>query len=294
MIKSFYSDMRIYEKPCHWMEFYFYVRIPLGIIVSILNTLSYFQDGFPIDGAIQIISLMISMTFILLAMSRKKFSYVCMLIAIAIESFSYAANGIGITGGELWFVFGFSYAILNFIYFSRRNDFFVKTNSIPQAQQQTDVNQMPECPAPPCNDENIRPMSHSKKRYCKYCGHEIDLATKKCSGCGKQYFSFKRIFFPICVIFLIASIAGNIALGIMISDYQYNYEIAQLSYESSKKLVDSYRNKAFYLDNNIVFTTPSGAKYHKYDCWHLDGNHQNMWSISEAENAGYEKCLDCH
>lgn len=294
MIKSFYSDMRIYEKPCHWMEFYFYVRIPLGIIVSILNALSYFQDGFPADGTIQIISLIISTIFILLVMSRKKFSYACMLIAVAIESFSYAANGIGITGGELWFVFGFSYAILNFIYFSRRNDFFVKTNFTQQDSQQPDANQIPECPAPPCSDENIGAINHSKKRYCKYCGQEIDQSTKKCTGCGKQYFVFKRLFRPAFYCLLIVSIIANIVMGIVISDYKYEYEITSKDLEEAKGKAESYREKAGYLDNHIAFTTDNGTRYHMYSCWHLKDNHDNMWTVEEVKRAGYQKCLDCH
>lgn len=139
-------------------------------------------------------------------------------------------------------------------------------------------------------------MEESKKktRFCKYCGHEINPETKKCSGCGKQYFSFKQTFSPICVVLLIASIAVNIYMGISLSDYKYNYEITKLHYEDAKEQVESYRNKAAYLDRNVVFTTDTGEKYHKYDCWHLNGNHKNMWSIYNAERAGYEECLDCH
>lgn len=133
-----------------------------------------------------------------------------------------------------------------------------------------------------------------KKRFCKYCGHEIAPDTKKCTGCGKQYFTFKRLLRPAYLVLLIASVAANIVMGIMISDYKYKYEISYADLEDSKEKAESYREKAGYLDNHIAFTTNSGTKYHMYNCWHLNGNHDNMWTVEQVKRAGYEKCMDCH
>jgi len=52
--------------------------------------------------------------------------------------------------------------------------------------------------------------SNVRQRYCKYCGHEINSNTKKCTGCGKQYFKFKvKPFVSVLVVlFLVVTYFG--------------------------------------------------------------------------------------
>ena len=40
------------------------------------------------------------------------------------------------------------------------------------------------------NKEEKEISNSNKNRYCKKCGNLIDLKTKKCSSCGKQYIKF--------------------------------------------------------------------------------------------------------
>lgn len=169
-----------------------------------------------------------------------------------------------------------------------QNIAFCSLNKKELPEEQTDT------PARVPQTTIINTEQPKKKRFCKYCGQEIDQITKKCTGCGKQYFVFKRLFRPAFYCLLIVSIIANIVMGIVISDYKYEYEITSKDLEEAKGKAESYREKAGYLDNHIAFTTDNGTRYHMYSCWHLKDNHDNMWTVEEVKRAGYQKCLDCH
>lgn len=75
-----------------------------------------------------------------------------------------------------------------------------------------------------------------KKKFCKHCGFEIDGQTKKCTGCGKQYFKlFKKhsgIHYVMCFL-IVALMAGNTAsIGLYINEQHHADE---LSYKCRKK-----------------------------------------------------------
>ena len=59
------------------------------------------------------------------------------------------------------------------------------------------------------------PDTNSPSKYCSRCGHSIDPVSKKCTGCGRQYFkgfNAKTILIIILCILLSASIVGSILL----------------------------------------------------------------------------------
>lgn len=63
----------------------------------------------------------------------------------------------------------------------------------------------------PIAEKTMVPNSNEKHNFCKKCGSAIDPNTKKCSGCGKQYFNGKKTV-PIALlsVLLIASIGLNV------------------------------------------------------------------------------------
>lgn len=137
--------------------------------------------------------------------------------------------------------------------------------------------------------------SSKKKRYCKLCGNEIDPVTKKCNGCGKQYFSLKH---RIPVFLLIISLMGNVALGFLA---YHNYRLYDQKYyewldEKANNAISESENrsKALFLDSHVVFTTESGSAYHKYDCYHLEGRDTFYWFREDAIAEGYSPCQDCY
>lgn len=50
----------------------------------------------------------------------------------------------------------------------------------------------------------------NKQRYCKLCGQPIDNTTKKCTGCGKQYFKarFKPLYALLVILLLVGGYVG--------------------------------------------------------------------------------------
>ena len=56
------------------------------------------------------------------------------------------------------------------------------------------------------------PNSNEKHTFCKKCGSTIDPNTKKCSGCGKQYFNSKK---TVPVVLLSVLLVASIGLNVM-------------------------------------------------------------------------------
>lgn len=77
---------------------------------------------------------------------------------------------------------------------------------------------------PAANSPSVPPKKE-KVRYCSLCGSQIDGNTKKCTGCGKQYFrGFKLNKFSITVLILSLALTASI----VIIAYQAN-ELNRLS-----------------------------------------------------------------
>ena len=86
----------------------------------------------------------------------------------------------------------------------------------------------------------------SKLRYCKLCGHAIDGVTKKCTGCGKQYFKAKLK--PLYVV---------LAIFILLSGYVGVNYFCAVSAMNDQKFIESQQ----YFDNLFVSKTIFSAKY---------------------------------
>ena len=148
---------------------------------------------------------------------------------------------------------------------------------------------------------------HEKNTYCKKCGGLIDNKTKKCTGCGKQYFRFSKKVFIILVVAIIA--IGLVAANV----YQYitnrqSVELLNKNLESMRDNRDDFMSKnddltaqlflkdkeLNFWDKYAVIVTEAGEKYHHYGCYHLD-DCSSIWiyNVAAAESRGYEPCLDC-
>lgn len=160
-------------------------------------------------------------------------------------------------------------------------------------------------------------VKKTKITFCKKCGHMIDPETKKCTGCGKQYFKIKPINKNICVIsclaiFLLSSVTYNIFL---LYDRQQNAEmidemnkqmgiyrntILQLDeanrYQSTQmdEFMDLWDTSEFLRDNAAVIPNDGSNLFHRYWCDKLDLS-SGYWILNRefAVGEGYEQCPDC-
>lgn len=89
-------------------------------------------------------------------------------------------------------------------------------------------------------------VKKSKLRYCKLCGHAVDGVTKKCTGCGKQYFKAKLK--PLYVV---------LAIFILLSGYVGVNYFCAVSAMNDQKFIESQQ----YFDNLFVSKTIFSAKY---------------------------------
>lgn len=70
-------------------------------------------------------------------------------------------------------------------------------------------------------------------QYCKKCGAPIERKTKKCTGCGHQYFSFKRLL-PVLSILCLLLIGGYFGVT-----FYANYQKIMEDNESLKSQIES-------------------------------------------------------
>lgn len=154
-----------------------------------------------------------------------------------------------------------------------------------------------------------------KNTFCKRCGSLIDSATKKCSGCGRQYFKirFSKKVYPVVSLILILGLAGGLIYqnyyfhdmleqkdGVidfkqsMIDSLRDDVDKLESEQESAAKILKLSIEKAAFLDKYIAIIE-TGNVYHKHGCEELDENSSFIaYNIKIAEAQGYKPCPKCH
>lgn len=150
------------------------------------------------------------------------------------------------------------------------------------------------------------------KKYCSRCGNGIDPATKKCSGCGKQYFkgiSFKTFLVIMLCILLFLSLALNILLCFIIADLRENSvtltrENSTLRSEKDQlnttnttlnSTISKYKKEIDFYNKYVVLVADDGTDlYHHYNCYYFQAC-DSFWIyyVKEAEDKGFSPCPDC-
>lgn len=194
-------------------------------------------------------------------------------------------------------------------------------NTSPSAEQKTPSDFSP----PQSITETKEKSVASKVRYCKFCGSPIDAETKKCTGCGKQYFSpaFARrlaiVLLPIALIVSTGLLLKELfhchdqieALSASVSEISSDLttvsqerddlalQVQQLEKEistlrsSSRKIEDElefYHSKVAVVD----LTYPPISYYHTRSCSSLlRSKGYTVYTIPEAKQRGYTPCPYC-
>lgn len=164
-------------------------------------------------------------------------------------------------------------------------------------------------------------------KFCKYCGNEIDSATKKCSGCGKQYFKLaKNTFFIISTVILAIAVivmscviyTNNKTIALYqdrIGQWQEaNEKLTEYChvYKQREKMkqdkIDSLTNEGYDLaqmvyditmelnsyHSLVAIFTETGEKYHKASCSHVRNRMVIVAPVEWAKDNGLEPCKDCY
>lgn len=87
----------------------------------------------------------------------------------------------------------------------------------------------------------IAPAHNSAQRYCRMCGGAIDLGSKKCTKCGKQYFNLRFFLSNFKKVFLIGLILALIASNIYLI----------ISFVGARNVADSYKQEISALEDQI-------------------------------------------
>lgn len=186
--------------------------------------------------------------------------------------------------------------------------------------------QSPATPNP--QPKKATPVSKLPRKYCSHCGKGIDPDTKKCTGCGKQYFkgiSWKVVFTTIFIILFVVSFAGNIILCFKnidlnntLAEVQSNAMTAKSLQKSNSNLqeeinelkadiadlkvtkstlqnqVREYASEIDFYDEFVVFVEDDGTNlYHNYDCYKFKAESFWAFNIDAAKDEGYDPCSLC-
>lgn len=164
--------------------------------------------------------------------------------------------------------------------------------------------------------EELKPK---KTKYCKQCGSKIDYNTKKCTGCGKQYF---KLHMNKTTIILSAIVLALVVLNIfqfvnlIKKDEIINEKTARIS--NSENLYDDLLNSNsrlkkqkerikkkyrkisdaydFYHEYSAIVYDDGSKKYHTYECpKYIDTDIKfYIYNTNWAEQEGYKPCRECH
>lgn len=172
------------------------------------------------------------------------------------------------------------------------------------------------------------PHQKSKSRFCKFCGSSIDPYTKKCTGCGRQYFrihvtasGIRSIALFISTIMLSSILIYNVnrynvtisRLNAQISDLEEdienkNKEIQDLDEQLRKKTTfcqqliaerDTLSSRVDFFKEHIVFVSIDDRNtYHKYDCYLFTYSRytsKDFWAynVELAKSNGIRPCEHC-
>ena len=170
------------------------------------------------------------------------------------------------------------------------------------------------------------PVSRGDKvgTFCKKCGHAIDTNTKKCNGCGKQYFNAKKTI-PVVLlsVLLVASFGFNVLQYLQsreavetvatqatqieklekeIASQKSTISTQKTQINNLEKEVDELEDRNmdlffdlyFYEEYAAIVPDDGRKRYHIYGCEDCDTSSFWIYNIEAAEQKGYYPCPKCY
>ena len=158
----------------------------------------------------------------------------------------------------------------------------------------------------PLIEKTAEESKTTSKSFCRKCGNEIDSKTKKCIGCGKQYFKGFKYYFssiftkkrtiPIILSFMLAvSIVCNIGQAVSNDDLVDRLIIQRNNAENMEDLYWESNSKLRFYEMYVVFVSSNDGTnlYHKYGCEDFDSSSFRAYNINLAKANGYVAHKKC-
>ena len=164
-----------------------------------------------------------------------------------------------------------------------------------------EVIQIEKSPAP-VQTENAK----AKKRFCKFCGGEVNMKTHQCMVCGKstnlvaRTFTGKHVKSMIIILLIFVLIGTNAyqlysnkLLSDTLDDTNEQLRITRTKLNTYVSKCSKLEAKANFMDKHIVFVPNNGTRtYHRYDCEEWEG--YSFWAFNtEAAVDDYKPCKKC-
>lgn len=139
-----------------------------------------------------------------------------------------------------------------------------------------------------CGKQYFRGFTGKKKckiktQYCKKCGNLIDSKTKKCTVCGKQYFKGLRIKTLLYLFLIILFVVAIIILSVKLNN-------ANLYKERYNDIYDEYN---FYHSKAVIVADDDTNLYHSYTCEDLNTSSFWVYNKEAAKGKGFKPCPNC-
>ena len=158
-------------------------------------------------------------------------------------------------------------------------------------------------------EETVKNLNENKKekraksRFCKFCGGKIDEKTKKCSGCGKQYFKgikFNKFLTVVLILSLviISSMILNIVQIEKINElkedkeYWYNKYVSKSNDYNKKntELIKKDSELKFYKNNVVIVYDDGSNRYHIHGCSNHTDNSFWVYTDVAAKAKNFRPC----
>jgi len=166
--------------------------------------------------------------------------------------------------------------------------------------------------------------TNTKQTYCKRCGAPIEHDTKKCSGCGKQYFRVKVIIPALLAVLVVGLVGLNIFQYII---YQDKVEVVEQLKDSltekeqtisdqaetiskQETKISDLRDEAadlrgknsvanyglnFYKNYAAIIPANGTKRYHNFGCVDtISLGYFRIYDTAAANDMGYRPCPKCH